>query len=491
MASNSPGKLQPADFIEDLYKTNNESEELLEIFVKNMNVFSSSIYDKKLSDDSLSLLVHLMARVCACTRQKKNSEICKLLNMLSKSPLIKYRSIPLLLGETCNNSRGHNFQCLLSDYLTILQEIYLRIPRLSTTPQVKRLGKLLKEQISKCDDLEDKGMMIDIVIETLNEIMQIAEERSRAKQDAEDKFVPPDDFRTVSVIPGQNDILNIPKFLRRNKVCGKYLNLDHYLDVQFRLYREDCVSPLRDALLEFKQIDRENRKENIRLEHGLMYKNVKVIKQIISIDSGEVFEIKLDPDHRKRINWRNAKRLIYGTLLLISFDRFNTIFFAVVSESETKILQKKGCFAVQVFRYGNNLNLPRNTDGIIIEANSAYFEAYKHVLKVLQHIKEETFPFTRYLVHCENEVRFPSYISKNYVYDLRPVIKNCRIDLDNTYRGTRRNTIPKQTPINNAKLSEEDWPSAEMLRMDESQRKAFIAALTKEFVLIQGPPGTG
>ncbi|XP_063435665.1 NFX1-type zinc finger-containing protein 1-like [Mytilus trossulus] len=491
MASNRPEKIQPVDFIEGLYKKNVKSEELLQIFVKNMNMFHSSIYDKKLSDDSLSLLVHLIARVCDCTKQKRNREICQLLNMLSASPLFKNRSNTLLLGKTCNYSCDHSFQCLLSDFLTILQEIYLRIPRLSTTPQVMRLGEHLKEQISECDDLEDKGMMMDIVMETMKGIRHITGERSRAKQDAEDKFLPPDDFRTVSVIPEQNDILNIPKFLRRNKVCGKYMNLDHYLDVQFRLYREDCVSPLRDALLEFKQKDKADRKENIRLEHGLLYKNVKVMKQIISIDSGEVFEIKLDPEHRKRVNWGNGKRLIYGTLLLISFDRFNTVFVAIVAESETKILQKKGSFTVQVFRYGNKQNLPRNTDGIIIESNSSYFEAYRHVLKALQQIREETSPFTKYLVHCENKVRFLSYISKHHVYDLRPVIKNCRIDLDNTNRRTLRNTFLKQTPINIATLSEEDWPSTEMLKMDESQRKAFIAALTKEFVLIQGPPGTG
>ncbi|CAC5378330.1 unnamed protein product [Mytilus coruscus] len=42
------------------------------------------------------------------------------------------------------------------------------------------------------------------------------------------------------------------------------------------------------------------------------------------------------------------------------------------------------------------------------------------------------------------------------------------------------------------KLTDIDhWPSTEELGMDESQRTAFISALTMEFVLIQGPPGTG
>ncbi|CAC5364890.1 unnamed protein product [Mytilus coruscus] len=495
MASKSPGKLQPADFIEKLYISNLHSEDLLEILAKVMNIINRAIENTKLSDDYLSLLVHLIAKASTCTAQRRKQEVFQLLNMLPDSSLITTRSIPLLVGVTCNNSRDHDFHCLLSDYLTILQELYQRMPHLCTTPQVIGLVEFLKEQVNECDDCEGKDKMVDIVLELKNDIMKIAEERSKPKhvkkQDIEDKFAPPEDFRTMSVIPGQNDVLYAPDFLRRNKVFGKYLNLDHYLDVQFRLYREDCVLPLRDALLEFKQKDKETRSGRFRLESGLVYRNVLVVNQSTSVDSGEVFELKLDPDHCKKINWIKSKRLIYGALLLVSFDRFNTIFFAVVADSERETLQKKGCFAVQVFKSGNNFKLPRNKYGIMIEATSAYFEAYKHVLKALQRIKEETFPFKRYLVLCEKDVSMPSYILKDCVYDLRPLILKKHIDIENAQRGNRRIGILKQSPTIDVRLFQEDWPSTTVLRMDESQRKAFISALTKEFVLIQGPPGTG
>ncbi|XP_052100565.1 NFX1-type zinc finger-containing protein 1-like isoform X2 [Mytilus californianus] len=495
MASKSPGKIEHTDLIGKLYRSNLQSDELLDILVKGMNVFNKLIDNKKISDDFLSLLVHLIARASTCTKQTKKQEVFQLLNMLSDSTLIKNRSIPLLVGVTCNNTRDHDFHCLLGDYLTILQELYHCMPHLCTTPQVIGLVDFLKEQVSECDDYKDKETMLGGVLELKKDIMKIGEERPKpkylTKQDAEDKFAPPEDFRTMSVIPGQNDVLNAANFLRRNKVNGKYLNLDHYLDVQFRLYREDCVSPLRDALMEFKQKDKESRSGIFRLETGLVYRNVQVTKQNTSIESGEVFEIQLDPDHRKRINWLKSKRLIYGALLLFSFDRFNTIFFAIVAESERETLQKTGCFAVQVFKVGTNIKLPRNTYGMMIEATSAFFEAYKHVLKALQCIKEETFTFQRYLVDCEKEVNIPSYISKDCVYDLSPVIRSCHIDIESTHQLNRRTNIAKQTPTNNVKMFEEDWPSTGILRMDESQRKAFISALTKEFVLIQGPPGTG
>ncbi|XP_063433330.1 NFX1-type zinc finger-containing protein 1-like [Mytilus trossulus] len=495
MASKSPGKIQPEDLIVNLYRSYLQSEELLEILVKRMDFFDKLIDKKKLSDDFVSLLVHIIARASTCENPNKKQEVFQLLIMLSDSTIIKHRSIPLLVGVTCNNTRDHDFHCLLNDYLTILQELFQCMPHLCTTPHVIGLVDFLNEQVSEFDEYKDKEKMLSVVSELKKDILKVCEERPKpkhlTKQDAEDKCVPPEDFRTMSVIPGHNDVLNAANFLRRNKVNGKYLYLDHYLDVQFRLYREDCVSPLRDALTEFKQKDKESRSGIFRLETGLVYRDVLVTKQSTSIESGEVFEIKLDPDHRKRINWMKSKRLIYGTLLLVSFDRFNTIFFVVVAESEREALKDTGCFAVQVFNVGTNIKLPRNTYGMMIEPTSAYFEAYKHVLKALQCIDEDTFPFQRYLVDCEKEVNIPSYISQDCEYDLRPIIRSCHIDIENTHGLNRRNTIAKQTPKINVKMFQEDWPSTSILQMDESQRKAFISALTKEFVLIQGPPGTG
>jgi hypothetical protein len=53
----------------------------------------------------------------------------------------------------------------------------------------------------------------------------------------------------LSVIPQENDIHpNGPVFFRRNKVEGSYDGPEHYLDVQFRLLREDFIRPLREGI---------------------------------------------------------------------------------------------------------------------------------------------------------------------------------------------------------------------------------------------------
>jgi hypothetical protein len=65
----------------------------------------------------------------------------------------------------------------------------------------------------------------------------------------EDSMAPPDDFRTISVFPTMEDLSKdeLP-FLRKNKIKGGYRNVAHYLDVQFRLLREDFVCPLREGI---------------------------------------------------------------------------------------------------------------------------------------------------------------------------------------------------------------------------------------------------
>jgi hypothetical protein len=42
--------------------------------------------------------------------------------------------------------------------------------------------------------------------------------------------------------------------LRKNITTGSYKNVEHYLDVNFRLLREDFLQPLRNGIKKFKGI---------------------------------------------------------------------------------------------------------------------------------------------------------------------------------------------------------------------------------------------
>ena len=85
--------------------------------------------------------------------------------------------------------------------------------------------------------------------------------------------------------------------------------------------------------------------------------------------SGIVWTIYFDPGKR---NWDKCKRLIYGSLLLISSDNFNTnahFMVATVADSDKR---KDGEISVRIER--GNIN-PR-LEYTMLES-SAFFEPYK------------------------------------------------------------------------------------------------------------------
>lgn len=59
---------------------------------------------------------------------------------------------------------------------------------------------------------------------------------------------PPDYFREINIFPDLSvDFTDEVPFFRKNIL--KYTHVDHYLDVQFRLLREDFLRPLRKGII--------------------------------------------------------------------------------------------------------------------------------------------------------------------------------------------------------------------------------------------------
>ena len=111
----------------------------------------------------------------------------------------------------------------------------LPIPQLSTSLAALKEKSLIED----ASDLEKK----------LQDVKELKDEVIRRAKTAHDSQVePPQNFREVSVIPDAADLLCSRPFVRENITDRKFKDLDHYLDVQFRLLREDFVMPLRDGI---------------------------------------------------------------------------------------------------------------------------------------------------------------------------------------------------------------------------------------------------
>lgn len=91
---------------------------------------------------------------------------------------------------------------------------------------------------------------------------------------------------------------------------------------------------------------------------------------------------------------------------------------------------------------------------------------------MLQNFHINNFPLERYIVEVNRYILPPKYLPYNAVYE----ISNGLPDIENRMLSVEV-------------LDEQQWPPREDFNLDESQFEAFRAALTKQLVVIQGPPG--
>ena len=417
---------------------------------------------------------------------------------------------------------------LTAIFLTMIQKLGVSIVHSLPVPQLRISLAELKEKnlIENTDDLEKK---LHHVTELKDEVIRLA----MSAHDQESQLKPPQNFRELSVIPSAADLLCSRPFLRKNITDRRFNDLDHYLDVQFRLLREDFVMPLRDGI---KQLTKdkdllEPTKSNTRRANDVsVYHGVTVLYPVCN-RKGRVFKIKFNQSHSKvrRVKWERSKRLKFGSLLCLSSDDFNTLVFASVENRDPEGLSDgelevrfENTEAAEVNRF------IQSKETFVMVESDAYFESYRHVLEGLKEINPGEFPFQRYIVECCQDVGPPAYQlhgkegdanNNSFTFKFDGVLakKKSTETLESNHRSSTEKlqmTIEPETDssqlgelssdtctesLNNPDVAKDKempreifiWPDRESLGLNESQMRAFKLALTKEFALIQGPPGTG
>ena len=342
-------------------------------------------------------------------------------------------------------------------------------------------------------------------------INQNRRKQMKEKRNKEDGMVPPENFRQISVYPTAYDILiNKIPFLRKNKTFGAYNDLEHYLDVQFRLLREDFVAPLRDSIIKFKKSEEDQRDKKRMSEVLRLYENVTLVDTKVSID-GICHILKFDTANTKHVNWEQSKRLIFGSLLCLSYDLFETIYFATVTNRKTEDLEK-GVVDIK-FTCGIDKVCRVAERSFLMVESEAYFEAYKHNLMALKCITE--LPFAEHIVDCSEHIKAPAYLIKEepVIYDLSSLaVENMllrvnksgsiRIELKTDEADAAKHRKFRKSCFQSAiqhdltltdieVLNDASWPTKSKLKLDDSQYRALKNALQHRFSIIQGPPGTG
>ena len=307
---------------------------------------------------------------------------------------------------------------------------------------------------------------------------QIREQVTAKQRPADQKFQEWDnsEYRQIPILPKREEVCisGTPAKLRPNIVDGAYTDWMHYYDIQFRLLREDFIAPLRRGVCEYMQGVRGRKLKDVKV-----YRNVVILEPVFTRE-GICYSLHFElHSHAQKYNWEHSKRLLYGSLVCLSPDEFQTVIFATIANRKLEKLAE-GMVEVQFEEGARILPHCQKTTFTMVES-LAYFEASRHILRSLQTAEVDTMPFTRYLIHnqCKG-VAPPQYLTEfegSVLYDL-----NCLY-------GAQK--PPHARNLNFNALDITQWPSADEIELDQSQLDAIQMALTQEIAVIQGPPGTG
>ena len=328
-----------------------------------------------MEDHWIVLIVSIVTKACDCSSKE---DLLKLLNLLRGSSFLNLQLRPYLNKLSANSSPPCDVAVFLRSVVKIMSELLRRFPscyadlpvpdlycgtkRLSDTGQladgalVREVDELMKLRSEKAEELKrkeeeerqkrkprrDGEMLIRNICMFVFLVYSCTDEISRYfLAEMNDDLDPPGNFRWLSVVPTQEDILSEGRpFLRRNKIDGSYNDVEHYLDVQFRLLREDFMRPLREGMAQLLERMGSARIDSLQsLQDIRVYSNVQLLYTECN-SNGIHYQIKFDNSKLRHVRWENSKRLIFGSLMCLSKDKFESFVFATVANRDLKELKQ-------------------------------------------------------------------------------------------------------------------------------------------------------
>ncbi|XP_026819027.1 NFX1-type zinc finger-containing protein 1-like [Rhopalosiphum maidis] len=431
----------------DLFKQNKEPDWIFLLMKVSAKVCFSELMQSKfflLTELTCNQFFSHIKTYILSTPTEKNQNRCNHMNTFFEDCLVVFQSITLLFPKTAEEKLK---EIIVSSNIALTGiKTYCNHIKINETT-IAGMNELLQKlnEIKVTDELKLKEKFM------INNIAQI--------------IPPPENFRELTVYPNANDLEYGEPFLRPNILKGAYQNVEHYLDVQFRLLREDFIAPLREGMQFYKESINDQRQPQRRkkINNIRIYCDVKFQKKGEFVCDKYGYLINFDIKKKLKINWEMTKRFMYGSLLLFSVDNFKTFFLGIVLNRKIELL-KQGKLVVELLEDAKPLF---NISLTMIESE-VYFEPYKCSMEALKNINRHNFPMEKYIISSCKIINYPYYIDTlpEPIYSIDDLEK---VHLLNTF----------------------EWPTKEQLKLDDTQYRAFKAALTQEFTVIQGPPGTG
>ncbi|OAD02352.1 hypothetical protein MUCCIDRAFT_143979 [Mucor lusitanicus CBS 277.49] len=276
-----------------------------------------------------------------------------------------------------------------------------------------------------------------------------------------------------------------------NRVKAPYDTVDQYLYTHFELMRQDFLIPLQKAVRGYKEVFNYAKSQEdvgVAMEQVSQQKPYRLyehvhLNAIVFGSRQPLYRISFRLPYYANVKWPQSKRLMPGSLVLLSKDHFvKDLKIATIVNRGDEPMHGRNRYEFLVDIYlerdddeqplgFGDPSLTEDDMYVMIEATDGYFEAYRHVLKVFKNVQPNELPFSDYLVKLSNEVLVPHYAATKRVYDINVQSRNIRRD---------------RWPVDIL----QNWPEYPT-GMDRTQMDALRTILTHNLSIVQGPPGTG
>jgi len=288
----------------------------------------------------------------------------------------------------------------------------------------------------------------------------------------------PIDYQYTSIELSTEELLEpFTKSIEVHREKGSYESWERYINTLFYLTREDCYRSLRKEI-EFifnKQPKEANSRIN-KLSDVYYYKKITVD----SVEAGKFgVMLKIEIDLKvNRIAMLGSKRLLNGSLVIITDEAFENVSFCLVKEIDNEYFKRHKTKALVTLEFLNPtydeinkiISVLKNKTIQMFESK-AFYQAYCHILKRLKNLQIEALPFKDVIIN---------FVKDDY--------NKRRIDFVPEYSREGGSLKFNSTIFYPSRSL---WPPSLARNLDTSQFDALKHSLLNKVALIQGPPGTG
>lgn len=307
------------DYVKRLRNLGDKSgSDILLTLLLSVESFEVLMKEHNVSFETTCLVLSILAKVCECPTDNQRVLLNRLFIQILPQTTNEHHflTVELLLFvaqmDRCIAATSDKRDACINathNLLVLLQTLQSALPTASLNV-VKPIIPLLKLKIDFFNNKEgDCFKRADVdVLNGIERILTDKLDRNDHTAAGEPVQQPPNDFRSIEIRPIAEEMFSREgPFLRPNIVDGKYIGgVEHYLDVQFRLLREDFVGPLREGIFIFKDLMNSGVDDPTMIDTigaVRIYHSVQIENPVLGAHGKTIFKASFNTSNLGNIDW--------------------------------------------------------------------------------------------------------------------------------------------------------------------------------------------